>query len=33
VHELRDPDIYCEDGETWLLYSVAGEQGIAIMRL
>ncbi len=33
VHQLRDPDIYCEDGETWLLYSVAGEQGIAIMKL
>ena len=33
VHELRDPAIYCEDGETWLLYSVAGEQGIAIMQL
>ena len=33
VHELRDPAIYCEDGEKWLLYSVAGEQGIAIMQL
>ena len=33
VHELRDPAIYCEDGKTWLLYSVAGEQGIAITRL
>ena len=31
VHELRDPAIYCEDGKIWLLYSVAGEQGIAIM--
>ena len=33
VHELRDPAIYCEDGDTWLLYSVVGEQGIAVMRL
>ena len=33
VHELRDPAIYCENEETWLLYSVAGEQGIAIMQL
>ena len=33
VHELRDPAIYCEDGKIWLLYSVAGEQGIAIMQL
>ena len=33
VHELRDPAIYCEDGKTWLLYSVAGEQGIAIVAL
>ena len=33
VHELRDPAIYCEARETWLLYSVAGEQGIAIMQL
>ena len=33
VHELRAPAIYCEDGKTWLLYSVAGEQGIAIMQL
>ena len=33
VHELRDPGIYCEDGEKWLLYSTAGEQGIAIMQL
>ncbi len=33
VHQLRDPDIYCEGGETWLLYSVAGEQGIGITKL
>jgi hypothetical protein len=33
VHELRDPAIYEEDGRLYLLYSVAGEQGIAIARL
>ncbi len=33
VHELRDPAIYCENGQKWLLYSVAGEQGIAIVQL
>lgn len=27
--DLRDPCIYREDGITWLLYSVAGERGIA----
>jgi hypothetical protein len=30
VRELRDPAVYEEDGRTYLLYSVAGEQGIAI---
>jgi hypothetical protein len=33
VHELRDPAIYEEDGRLYLLYSVAGEKGIAIARL
>jgi Sulfotransferase family len=33
VHQLRDPCIYEEDGKTYLLYSVAGEQGIAIGEL
>lgn len=33
VRELRDPAIYREDGRTYLLYSVAGEQGIAIAEL
>lgn len=31
--ELRDPAIYAEDGVRYLLYSVAGESGIAIARL
>jgi hypothetical protein len=31
--QLRDPAIFEEDGKTWLLYSVAGESGIAIARL
>lgn len=27
--ELRDPCIFREEGRTYLLYSVAGERGIA----
>ena len=33
VHQLRDPCVYEEDGSTYLLYSVAGENGIAIAGL
>ena len=33
VHQLRDPCIYRDDAATYLLYSVAGEHGIAIARL
>lgn len=33
VRQLRDPAIYREDDATYLLYSVAGESGIAIARL
>lgn len=33
ANQLRDPAIYEEDGQYWLLYSVAGESGIAIARL
>ena len=33
ARQLRDPCIYREDGETNLLYAVAGEHGIAIARL
>ena len=33
VRQLRDPAIYEEDGRVYLLYSVAGEDGIAIARL
>ncbi len=33
VHELRDPAIYVEDGRVYLLYSVAGESGIAIAEI
>jgi len=33
VRELRDPGIYREGGHTYLLYSVAGEQGIAMAEL
>ncbi len=32
-HELRDPGIYEEAGETYLLYSVRGESGIGVCRL
>jgi hypothetical protein len=31
--ELRDPAIYVEDDRTFLLYTVAGERGIAIAEL
>ncbi len=33
VRQVRDPGIFREGGETYLLYSVAGEYGIAIARL
>ncbi len=33
VHQLRDPCILEEEGKTYLLYSVAGENGIAIAEL
>ena len=33
AHQLRDPAIFEENGETYLLYSVAGESGIAIARI
>jgi hypothetical protein len=33
VRQLRDPAIYEEDGLRYLLYSVAGEQGIAVAKL
>jgi len=33
VHELRDPAFFEENGIPYLLYSVAGESGIAIARL
>jgi Sulfotransferase family len=33
LRELRDPAIFIEAGKTYLLYSVAGESGIAISEL
>ena len=33
VHQLRDPAIYQEGDTTYLLYSVAGESGIAIAEI
>jgi Sulfotransferase family len=33
LRELRDPAIFVEAGKTYLLYSVAGESGIAISEL
>ena len=33
VHQLRDPAIYQEDDNTYLLYSVAGESGIAVSEI
>ena len=33
VRQLRDPCIFEEHGRTYLLYSVAGESGVAIAEL
>jgi hypothetical protein len=33
VRQLRDPAIFVEDDQAYLLYSAAGEQVIAIARL
>jgi hypothetical protein len=33
VRQLRDPAIFMENGRTYLLYSVAGESGLAIGEL
>ena len=33
VRQLRDPAIYEENGQVFLVYSVAGEQGLGIARL
>lgn len=33
VRQLRDPAVFEDEGKRYLLYSVAGEQGIAIARL
>lgn len=33
VRELRDPAIFVDEGRTYLLYSVAGEQGIAVAEI
>ena len=32
-NELRDPCIFVEDNKKYLLYTVAGEAGIAITKL
>jgi len=33
MRQLRDPGIFCEAGRTFLLYSVAGEAGLAIAEI
>jgi hypothetical protein len=33
VNQLRDPALFEEDGQVYLLYSVAGERGIALARV
>lgn len=33
VNQLRDPAIYEEDGDVYLLYAIAGESGIALARI
>ena len=33
VRQARDPGVFREDGKTYILYSVAGEYGIALGEL
>ena len=33
LHELRDPFIFVDGEDSWLYYSIAGEQGISAVRL
>lgn len=33
VNQLRDPDVYREGERAWLLYSIAGENGLGLARL
>lgn len=33
VNQLRDPAIFEDDGRTWMLYTIAGESGIALAEL
>jgi len=33
VHQLRDPHVFEDEGKTYMLYSVAGEHGIAVAEL
>jgi hypothetical protein len=33
VCQVRDPAIYCEGDKTYLLYTVAGESGIALAEI
>ncbi len=33
LNQLRDPAIFCENGQLYLLYSIAGESGIALAKL
>ncbi|MEF8843703.1 MAG: hypothetical protein V5A62_19105 [Haloarculaceae archaeon] len=33
VRQVRDPAVFVEDGTTYLLYSVAGERGLAIAKI
>ena len=33
VRQLRDPCVYMENNRTFLLYSIAGESGIALAEI
>jgi hypothetical protein len=33
VNELRDPAVFREGPQAWLLYSIAGEHGLGLARL
>jgi len=33
VHQVRDPYVYIEDGQKYLVYSIAGEKGLGIAKI
>jgi hypothetical protein len=33
INQLRDPYVYIENDDVYILYSICGEQGIALAKL